>query len=183
MRKKTAAVLATVTLTAVAAALCEAATASASSTTAYAYVQNLIDKTSSLSAPFCELTITQAADGTAPNQSPSSVGWSVIFLSSSGWQQLSGQGKQLFSDRRTSTYPSQPFDQNQADTLGLSLANDPSTGATTVTLTALSWGGAQQRLSNLRVEDGMLIGDGASIGNRPVTGLYVLSCGMQPIPG
>jgi len=182
MRRKTVAVLAA-TCTAAAAGLCGATAASANTTTPYSYVQNLINKTDSMNAPFCEVTITQAPSGTVPYQYPSPVGWSVIFMSSTGSQQLGGQGQELFSDRTTGTYPAQPFDRNQADQLGLKLTDNPSTGTATVTLTALSWGGAQQQLTNLRIEDGMLVADGASIGNQPVTGLYVLSCGIQNIPG
>lgn len=183
MRKKSVAVLAAATCAAAAAGLTEASSASASSTTPYAYIQNLINRAGGTIVPFCEVTITQAPDSNPAyqTQTPSSVGWSVITMAYAGYQQLSGQGRQLFSDRQSSA--GQPFDQGRADQLGLSLYNNPTTGTTTITLTALSWGGGQQQLTNLRMEDGVLLADGAAIGNQPVPGLFALSCGVEYIPG
>jgi hypothetical protein len=45
----------------------------------------------------------------------------------------------------------------------------------TVELVARSWGNARQTLENLRIEDGVLIGDGQSVGSLTPTAVYGIS--------
>jgi hypothetical protein len=140
---------------------------------ATAFVTDLVAWSAQNSSNFvaCTVVSSQAVRNNAGSV-PAAVGYSTVLLSPSGTGSIYGTGSQLFNDRRTGT---QPFNVAQADTLGVRLTGGTGV-APTVTLTALSWGGAQQTLSGLRMEDGVLVGDGQSVGNQVPSALYTLSC-------
>lgn len=124
----------------------------------------------------CTVTISQSVPGNT-GATPAPVGYSTVYLYASGTGSIYGTGNELFSDRRNG---SQPFNVANQDVLGVRLTGGP--GLTpTVTVTALSWGSSQQTLSYPRMEDGLLVGDGLSIGNQVPSALYTLSCGTWTI--
>ncbi|MBS1868802.1 MAG: hypothetical protein JSS99_03990 [Actinobacteria bacterium] len=94
---------------------------------------------------------------------------------------LSGVLDQLFSDR-TAGLPAAPFAWERRDQLGVNVALDAAAGLVTVELVARSWGGARQRLANLRLEGGVLVGDGAGVGNATPLALHLLSFSTVTIP-
>jgi hypothetical protein len=89
---------------------------------------------------------------------------------------------QYFSDRRYGTIGN-PFDPARPDVLGVEIRVDDATHTVAVTLVARSWGNARNELRNLRVEDDVLVGTGASVGNLTATAHYAISLASGYIPG
>lgn len=126
----------------------------------------------------------QPAAGPAGAQPFGVVSYADGFLTepSANPNRVEGTLRQYFNDRQHGT-AADPFDPARRDSLGLRITADPASQSVTVTLVALSWGGGSQNLTNLRLEDGVLVGDGASVGNQTPSALYAISLGTVVIPG
>jgi hypothetical protein len=128
------------------------------------------------------LTTAQATVGTTGGQwfPPVSYATGTLTLQTSG--ALAGSLQQLFSDRTTGSPLFNPFAADHADALGMQVSSSAATSTLTVTLTALSWGGGQQTLRDLHIQDGVLVGSGASVGNQTSSALFTISLGTFTRP-
>lgn len=147
----------------------------------YDHVRPYIDWAARHGGVSCVLVSTQPASGPRDDQRDAVVGFARGTLRSPG-NNLSGDLVQYFSDRVHGGAPD-PFDPARVDVLGVSVTTDDASRSVTVKLTARSWGGARQTLANLRIEDGVLIGDGESVGHVTPSALYCISLATIAIPG
>jgi hypothetical protein len=146
------------------------------------HIEHFIDHAaaSDSNAVSCGLVIAQAAAGAEGQQADAIVSYARGTLRDSR-PGLSGELDQYFSDR---TGPNAShFDPAQSERLGMSAAIDPTSGLVTLELIARAWGDARQQLGNLRMEAGVLVADGASVGNQAASALYLFSLATITIPG
>ncbi len=124
----------------------------------------------------CVITSTQPASGDVPqDQRQGIVSFAEGYLTPGpGSDAISGVLYQYFSDRRST---GNPFDPGAVDRLGVEISADPATRSVTVDLVARSWGGGRQALTNLRMEAGVLVGDGGSVGGLTANAFYAVSLG------
>ncbi|HEV2781509.1 MAG TPA: hypothetical protein VGX25_19170 [Actinophytocola sp.] len=151
----------------------------------YDHVRHYLDWTVPFSRGLTASMVSiQPATGPDGAQTSGIASYAEGFLAepSNSPNKVNGTLSQYFNDRRYST-SSYPFDPARRDSLGLHITADPTTQSVTVTLVALSWGGGSQSLTNLRIEDGVLVGDGASAGGQTPSALYAVSLGTMTIPG
>jgi hypothetical protein len=141
--------------------------------TPYTYIHDLLtwEQQSGKNGVTCTVASNQAVAGDT-GTSPEPAGYSTVDLSAADASSVAGNGAQIFSDRRDG---GQPFAVGRADVLGLRLALAPD-DSPVVTLQFQSWGGVRQTLSNLRIEDGLLVGDGPAVGGYVDAALYTISC-------
>jgi len=124
----------------------------------------------------CVLVTSQPASGPDGEQHSAVVSYAVGPLRGDG-SSVGGRFPQYFSDRKASPNDSAGFDPAQHDDLGVTVSADELLGLVTVELIGYSWGGARTTLSNLRIEDGILVGDGPSVGNQTASALYTINLG------
>jgi hypothetical protein len=102
-------------------------------------------------------------------------------LHAAGKHNLAGGLSQYFSDRRRGL-AAEPFDPTSRDVVGVNITTDDVSRSVTVELIARSWGDARQTLENLRIEDGVLVGDGGSVGGLTPNALYGISLATVTVP-
>lgn len=108
-------------------------------------------------------------------------GWLTLHGNPPG-RGLAGDLDQWFSDR-VHGYAAAPFDPDRSERIGVLIAMDETTGLVSAEITAHAWGDARQTLQNLRMDNGVLVGDGASVGNQSASALYALSLSRVVAPG
>lgn len=95
---------------------------------------------------------------------------------------ISGRLRQFFSDRRTGT-AANPFDPARHDDLGIQITLEPATESVSIVLIAHSWQDARSVLSNIHVQDGVIVASGPSAGNQTASALYAISLATAIAPG
>ncbi len=148
----------------------------------YDYIRRYIDSAARRGGIGCVLISTQAASGAEGMQRDGVVGYAEGMLNTGAGNNLAGGLTQYFSDRRHGRSAA-PFDPARTDLLGVSITADDASRRVTVELIARSWGDARQTLENLRLEDGVLIGDGQGVGHLTPRALYGISLASVTIPG
>jgi hypothetical protein len=148
----------------------------------YDYVRRYMDSAARDGGAGCVLASMQPASGPERDQRDGVVSFARGTLLVANNHSLSGNLSQYFSDR-TYRPGSDPFDPSVRDLLGISITVNDSSRSVTVELIARSWGDAHQTLEHLRIEDGVLIGDGQSVGNQTPSALYGISLTSVTIPG
>jgi hypothetical protein len=129
----------------------------------------------------CILTSTQPASGEPGSQSNGIVGFARGELRSQGEKSLAGDLDQYLSDR-VHGGAAHPFNPEQRDMLGVTMTTSDPDQEVTVALVAHSWGGEHQTLYNLRMEKGMLVGEGTSVGHQTPSALYCFSLSAMTAP-
>jgi hypothetical protein len=147
----------------------------------YDYVRRYIDRAVRDGGVGCVLVSTQPASGAEGDQRDGVVSFARGTLNAAKNNYLSGGLSQYFSDRRYGP-GADPFDPAARDVLGLRITADDSSRSVTVELIAHSWGDSQQTLGNLRIEGGVLIGDGQSVGSLTPTAIYGISLASVTVP-
>ena len=150
----------------------------------YDYVRHYLDWTDPFSRGLATTVVsTQPAAGPEGAQRFGIASYADGFMeeSSNNPNKVDGTLYQYFNDRLSSA--SNPFDPARRDLLGVHIAADPVSQSVAVTLVALSWGGGSQNLTNLRIEDGVLVGDGASVGSQAPRAIFAITLGTVTIPG
>jgi hypothetical protein len=149
----------------------------------YDHIRRYIDSAALGGGVGCVLISTQAAAGAEGAQRDGVVGYAEGTLrAASGSNTLAGGLTQYFSDRRHGRPPA-PFDRSNTDLLGVSISADDAARTVTVELIARDWSDARQTLENLRLEDGVLIGDGQGVGHLTPRALYGISLASVTILG
>jgi hypothetical protein len=128
----------------------------------------------------CVVTSAQPASGDEGVQREAITSFAHGHLAASNGM-LAGDLRQVFSDRTVGT-SADPFDPARPDSVGVNMAIDELTGLITVELVAHTWGDARQTLRNLRIADGVLLGDGESVGNQTPGALYAISLATAVLP-
>jgi hypothetical protein len=128
----------------------------------------------------CTVITTQPADGPAGGQSHPPASFATGFLHRSD-DALNGTLDQYFSDR-TAGPAASPFNPAERDRLGVHLAVDSATGLVTAELTAVSWGGGRQLLTEPEVRCGVLLFNGESVGNLSPQAAYAISLATSNAP-
>ncbi len=126
------------------------------------------------------LSSTQAASGATGSQRDAPVGFArgALRVHHGGIEShLTGDADQFFSDRLAAG--DAPFNPGARDRIQVNLYARQDTRVVRVELVLLTWGGSRSDLANLRVHNGVLLGDGPSVGNRTRSALYALSLGTR----
>lgn len=127
------------------------------------------------------LVSTQSASGPQGAQQPPPVGFAtgVLRLHHGGIEDhLTGEADQYFSDRRSAA--GAPFDPARRDRIQLNLYGRRDTSTLRIELVLLTWG-ARRDLQRLRVDNGVVLGDGPSVGNKTPSALYGLTLGTTTV--
>ncbi len=122
------------------------------------------------------LTSTQPARGDLGSQRDAPVGFArgVLRVHHGGDEHhVTGDADQLFSDRTTAA--GAPFDPNRRDRIQVNVYSRESNRSVRVELVLLTWGGGRTDLANLRIQNGVVLGDGPSVGQQTRNALYALS--------
>ena len=147
----------------------------------YDHVRHYVDWASRPDgAVWCVVTTSQPSAGAEGAQRYGISSYAEGELRRDGGDALAGELTQYFSDRRQANHP---FDPDRSERLAVIVGADASSGQASVELVARAWGDARQTLSNLRVEDGVLVGDGGSVGQQTAAALYSVALGTVVVPG
>lgn len=124
------------------------------------------------------LVSTQSSSGSQGRQQSPPVGFAsgLLRLHHGGIEDhLWGEADQYFSDRRTAA--GAPFNPAARDRIQLNLYGRRDTSTLRIELVLLTWGGARSDLQRLRVDNGVVLGDGPSVGQKTPRALYGLTLG------